>query len=68
MPRPRPVYVDALERNPASPAALTRNLWEVLSSSVTANARVDSVNWETGEYRVVLQGTIDLEETKFEQS
>ena len=64
MPRIRPTYLNAIERVPASPAALTNGLWEVLSSSVAAKAKVESYNWDTGEYRVVLQGTLDLEDTR----
>ena len=38
----------------------------MLSHSVAVKAKVDSYNIETGEYRVVLQGTLDQQETKFE--
>ena len=66
MPKILPTDLNAIERAPVSPAALTQGLWEVLRNSVASKARVDSFNWETGEYRVVLQGTLDLSETKFE--
>jgi hypothetical protein len=66
MPRIRPTDLGIIERSPTSPAALSSGLWEVLRNSVAARAKVDSYNYETGEYRVVLQGTLDLEETKFE--
>ena len=66
MPRIGPTDLGAIERTPSSPAALTHGIWEALSNSVTAKVKVDSVNRETGEYRVVLHGTLDLEETKFE--
>ncbi len=33
-----------------------------------AMAKVDAINPETGEYRIVLQGTIDKEETRFEDT
>jgi len=62
----RPEDLNSIERAPTSPAALTHGLWEVLSNSIVTKAKVDSYNWETGEYRVVLQGTLDLEGTKFE--
>ncbi len=65
MPRISPTDLSAIERTPASPASLTRGVGELLGNSVTAKAKVDSYNWETGEYRVVLHGTLDLEETKF---
>ena len=65
MPRLSPTDLSAIERSPASPASLTRGVGELLGNSVTAKAKVDAYNWETGEYRIVLQGTLDLEETKF---
>ncbi len=67
MPRIQPTDLGAIERAPTSPAALSQGLWEVLSNSVASKAKVDSFNWETGEYRVVLQGTLDLEGHKFEK-
>jgi hypothetical protein len=66
MPKVLPTDLGTIERAPVSPAALTQGLWEVLNNSLVAKAKVDAVNYETGEYRVVLQGTLDLEETKFE--
>jgi len=68
MPRIQPPDLNAIERAPASPAALTNVLWQVLSNSVASKAKVDSYNLETGEYRVVLQGTLDLESETFEKS
>lgn len=65
MPRISPTDLSAIERTPASPASLSRGVGELLGNSVTAKAKVDSYNLETGEYRVVLHGTLDLEETKF---
>ena len=55
-----------LEKTPTSPATLRRKLAEMILSSTNARARVESMNPETGEYRVVLQGTIDREITRFE--
>jgi hypothetical protein len=66
MPRISPTDLGAIERTPTSPAALTHGLWEVLSNSVAAKVKVDSVNRETGEYRIVMHGTLDLSESKFE--
>lgn len=65
MPRIGPSDLNAIERAPTSPAALSNGLREVISNSMVAKAKVESYNWETGEYRVVLQGTLDMEETKF---
>ena len=65
MTRISPADLSAIERSPTSPAALSRGVGELLGNSVTAKAKVDAYNWETGEYRIVLQGTLDLEELKF---
>jgi hypothetical protein len=35
--------------------------------STVSRAKVDAFNPETGEYRVVLQGTLDKDETKWEE-
>ena len=67
MPRISPTDLTAIERTPASPASLTRGVGELLGNSVTAKAKVDAYNWETGEYRVILLGTLDMEETKFDK-
>lgn len=53
-------------RTPASPRALSDQLWGVLSHSVVARVHVDSCDRETGDYRVVLQGTFELEPSEGE--
>jgi hypothetical protein len=54
-----------LERTPTSPAALEHCLNDLLYNSTTCRAKVEMVNPTTGEYRIVLQGTLDYwEETK----
>ena len=67
MPRIGPTDLGAIERTPTSPASLKNGIWEVLSNSVAAKAKVEMNNWQTGEYRIVLHGTLDLEDTKFEK-
>ena len=62
MPRISPIDLTAIERAPISPAALTNGVREVLNNSMAARVKVESYNWETGEYRVVLQGTLDLQD------
>ncbi len=57
----------SLENAPTSPASLRTKIGEMIIHSTTARARVEAINPETGEYRVVLQGTLDKEETKFEE-
>jgi len=66
MPRMVPESLNAIERTPASPSALSSGLWDVLSHSISSKARVEGFNYETGEYRVVLQGTLDLDPTSKE--
>ena len=59
--------VKLLENTPTSPAALRAKIGEMILNSTVARAKVDAVNPETGEYRVVLQGTLDREEGQFEE-
>ena len=58
----------SLEKTPTSPATLRNKLGELLISSVNCTARVEGLNMETGEYRVVLQGSLDKEDSKFDES
>ncbi len=53
-----------LEHSPTSPGVLRSKVSEVILSSINPRARVESINPETGEYRVVLQGTLDREDWK----
>ena len=62
MPKMVPESLSAVERSPSSPSALSTGLWNVLSHSISSRAKVEGFNLETGEYRVVLQGTLDLDE------
>ncbi len=66
MPRFRIHDLNSIERTPTSPATLRNKISEMILNSVNARAKVELVNPETGEYRIVLQGTIDREETKFD--
>ena len=66
MPRFRIYDLNTIERSPTSPASLRNKLSDMIMSSVNARAKVEIVNPETGEYRIVLQGTLDKEETKFD--
>lgn len=59
--------VKSLEMAPTSPASLRTKVGEMILHSTVARAKVDAINPETGEYRVVLQGTLDREEGKFEE-
>ena len=55
-----------LEASPTSAASLRAKLGEMLVSSTSARVRIESVNPQTGEYRLVLQGTIDVEKMPFD--
>ena len=55
-----------LESTPTSPGAMRTKVGELVVNSTVCRAKVEVVNVETGEYRIVLQGTLDKEETKFE--
>jgi len=59
--------LSTLEKSPTSPLTLRNKLGEMLFNSTQAVATVEIVNKETGEYRVVLQGTLDTEENRFEE-
>ncbi len=59
--------VRSIENTPTSPATLRSKIGEMILNSTAARARVEALNPETGEYRVVLQGTLDREDSKFEE-
>jgi hypothetical protein len=58
-----PNALSAIERTQQSPKALSTGIWDVVSHSISTRAKVEGFNAETGEYRVILQGTLDLDET-----
>ena len=60
--------IRSVERTPTAPGTLRSKIGELLISSVNCTARVDALNMETGEYRIVLQGTLDKEDTKFDEA
>jgi hypothetical protein len=60
--------IRSVERTPTAPGTLRNKIGELLISSVNCTAKVDALNMETGEYRIVLQGTIDREDTKFDEA
>lgn len=51
-----------IERVPNSPSYLQSKISDLVYSSVYARCKIDSFNPETGEYRVILHGTLDREE------
>lgn len=50
-----------LEKCPTSPKALQVGISGLVFSSVNTRAKVETCNPETGEYRIVLQGTLDMD-------
>lgn len=48
-----------LEKYPTSPAGLKNKFHDVLYNSTNCRWKVESCNHTTGEYRVVLTGTLD---------
>lgn len=52
----------ALETGSNSPGTLRSKIGEMILKSKVCRAKVEAINPDTGEYRVVLQGTLDREE------
>lgn len=48
-----------LESTSSNPTQLKSKVGEMILSSTNVHAKVESVNPETGEYRLVLQGTLN---------
>jgi hypothetical protein len=48
-----------IERAPMSPSYLQTKICDLVACSVHTRVKVDSINPETGEYRIVLHGTLD---------
>ena len=66
MPRFRIHDLKALEVAPASPGSMRTKVGEMIVNSTLCRAKVEAINPDTGEYRIILQGTLDKEDTKFE--
>ncbi len=62
MPRFRFHDLKTLETAPTSPGAMRSKVSEMILHSTVCRAKVESINQETGEYRIVLQGSLDKEE------
>ena len=56
----------ALENTPTSPGAMRTKVGELVLNSTVCRAKVEVINPDTGKYRIVLQGSLDKEESKFE--
>ena len=55
-----------LEVSPTSPGGLRSKIGDLLVHSISAAAKVEMVNRKTGEYRVILKGTLDNETLRVE--
>jgi len=58
----------SIERAPTAPGTLKNKIGEMLLSSINVTAKVEGLNQETGEYRIILQGCLDREESKFDEA
>ncbi len=56
--------LNSLEKSPTSPMTLRNKIGEMLFSSTQAVATVEVIDPATGEYRVILQGNLDVEEAR----
>ncbi len=56
----------SLELKPTSPGVMRSKLNEMIINSTVCRAKIETINPETGEYRIVLQGSLDKEENRFE--
>lgn len=54
-----------LEKCPTSPSNMQVCISNLVFSSVNTKCKVENCNPETGEYRIVLQGTLDMDSTTF---
>ncbi len=55
-----------LESTPTSPGVMQTKVGELVLHSTVCRAKVEIINPDTGEYRIVLQGSLDKEGSKFE--
>ncbi|RKY85517.1 hypothetical protein DRQ11_09810 [candidate division KSB1 bacterium] len=51
--------LETFARSGITPIDLKRKLTDMLDSSIHCKANVESLNRDTGEYRIVLQGTLE---------
>ncbi len=65
MPRFTMDDLHSLERPQTSPHMLRTKVGDVIVNSTNCRAKIEAINPDTGEYRLVLQGTLDKEHTRF---
>ena len=56
--------IRSLENSPVVPSQLSTKVGEMILNSKHLVAKVENVNSETGEYRLVLQGTLTKDTVK----
>ena len=54
--------IHTVEAAPTSPATLQSKIGEMILSSTTCRAKVEAINSDTGEYRIVLHGSLDKDD------
>jgi len=54
--------INIIEKSPSSPYWMQSRFTDILFNSTNCRCKVESINPNTGEYRIVLQGTFDKEE------
>lgn len=59
--------IQTFEQGPTSPGSLRKRVAALIESSTTYRAKVDSFDHESGQYRIVLQGTLDSQDNPFEE-
>ncbi|MCK4857503.1 MAG: hypothetical protein KAT58_06020 [candidate division Zixibacteria bacterium] len=57
--------INGIEKYPTSPAWMKNKFSDIMFNSTTCRCKVESVNPQTGEYRVVLYGTLDCNEENY---
>ena len=65
MPKFRYQDMHYLENTPTSPGTISHKMGELFANSTVCRAKVESINSDTGEYRIIFHGTLDNEESKF---
>jgi hypothetical protein len=54
--------INWIEKSPVSPASLQSKFTDIFYNSTNCRCKVESVNPQTGEYRIILYGTFDRDE------
>jgi len=52
--------IHCVEKTPASPGYIQNQISSLVFNSTACRCKVETINPTTGEYRIVLQGTLDV--------